>query len=104
MVRKDEVDPGLWSSIDKAKLIVPVDVHMGRLCRVLGLHNRKTASLLSAVEITEGFAKIEPEDPVKYDFALSRLGILDNCTGQRRDGCEICELFEYCLRRWDQNK
>jgi len=99
MVRKDEVDPGLWSSIDKAKLIVPVDVHISRICRIVGFHSRKTASLSAALEITEGFARIEPADPAKYDFALSRIGILDNCTGQHRAGCEFCELFEYCLRR-----
>jgi len=99
MVRKDEVDPGLWSSIDKAKLIVPVDVHMARLCRILGLHSRKTVSLLTAVEITESFAKIEPTDPVKFDFALSRIGILEDCDGRHRSKCELCELFEYCLRR-----
>ena len=104
MVRKDEVDTGLWSSIDKAKLIVPLDVHMARLCRILGFHSRKTICLPMAVQITEGFARIEPSDPVKYDFALSRIGILDSCTGQYRDGCESCELFEYCLRRQDWAK
>lgn len=104
MVRKDDVDLGLWSSIDKAKLVVPVDVHMERLCKILGLHSRKTASLSAALEVTESFAKIEPADPVKYDFALSRIGILDNCTGRRRDDCEICELFEYCLKRESWNK
>jgi len=104
MIRKDQVDLGLWSSIDKAKLIVPVDVHMARLCRILGLHRRKTVSLLAAVEITEGFAQIEPTDPAKYDFALSRIGILDNCTGQHRAGCEFCELFAYCLKQEDEAK
>jgi uncharacterized protein (TIGR02757 family) len=99
MVRNDEVDVGLWESIDKAKLIVPVDVHMGRLCRILGFHNRKTISLSTTVKITECFAEIEPADPVKFDFALSRIGILNNCTGQRRNGCEFCELFKFCLRR-----
>jgi uncharacterized protein (TIGR02757 family) len=54
-------------SIDKAKLIVPVDVHMGRLCRILGLHDQKTISLTTAMKITESFAEIEPADPVKYD-------------------------------------
>jgi uncharacterized protein (TIGR02757 family) len=99
MVRNDEVDTGLWKSVDKAKLIVPVDVHMGRLCRILGFHNRKTVSLSTAIEITEHFAQIEPTDPVKYDFALSRIGILDNCTGRRRSGCEHCKLFKFCSRR-----
>jgi uncharacterized protein (TIGR02757 family) len=99
MVRNDDVDTGLWKSIDKAKLIVPVDVHIGRLCKVLGLYSRKTVSLSAAVEITESFAEIEPDDPVKYDFALSRIGIVEDCTGRRRKGCEFCELFRFCSRR-----
>jgi len=96
MVRNDDVDTGLWKSIDKAKLIVPVDVHMGRLCKILGLYNRKAVSLSTAIKITEGFAEIEPADPVKYDFALSRIGILENCNGQYHNNCESCELLGFC--------
>jgi uncharacterized protein (TIGR02757 family) len=99
MVRDDDVDTGLWRSIDKAKLIVPVDVHMSRLCKTLGLYDRKTVSLAAAVEITESFSQIEPADPVKYDFALSRIGIVDNCTGGLRPECELCQLFAICLPR-----
>jgi len=98
MVRRDEVDPGLWRSVDKAQLIVPVDTHMSRLCRILRLSNRKTASLAAAVEITKNFSVIEPADPVKYDFALSRIGIVENCTGRFREGCEACDLACYCLK------
>ncbi len=96
MVRNDDVDTGLWKGIDKAKLIVPVDVHMGRLCKILGLYNRKAVSLATAIKITEGFAGFEPADPVKYDFSLSRIGILENCNGQYRKGCESCELLGFC--------
>jgi len=99
MVRDDDVDTGLWKSIEKTRLIVPIDVHMSRLCKILGLYNRRTASLSAAVEITESFAEIEPDDPVKYDFALSRIGILENCNGRRRKDCEFCELFGFCSRR-----
>lgn len=99
MAREDDVDTGLWKSIDKAKLIVPVDVHMNRLCRILGFYDGKTISLKSAEEMTDSFAEIEPEDPVKYDFALSRIGILENCTGRINDNCEDCELFDYCLQK-----
>jgi uncharacterized protein (TIGR02757 family) len=99
MVRDDDVDAGLWKRIDKAKLIVPVDVHMGRLCRILGFYDRKVISLSTAVKITDCFAQIEPADPVKYDFALSRIGILDNCTGRHRSGCEFCELFKFCSHK-----
>lgn len=96
MVRRDEVDPGLWSSVDKAKLIVPVDVHMARLCRILKLYDQKTVSLAAAVKITESFAEIESTDPVKYDFALSRIGILEDCNGKLRPQCQDCELLEFC--------
>lgn len=99
MVRSDEVDTGLWKVIDKAKLIVPVDVHMGRLCRILGFYDQKTISLKSAEKITYSFTEIEPADPVKYDFALSRIGIIENCTGRIRDKCKSCELFCYCLQK-----
>ena len=96
MVRHDEVDIGLWRGVDKARLIVPIDVHMARLCRILGLHNDKTTSLRTAVRITSAFAELEPGDPVKYDFALSRIGILENCTGQRRSECAHCSLCGVC--------
>jgi len=75
MVRSDDVDPGGWNEIPPAKLIVPLDVHMHRICTELGLTRRKSADLRCAVEITDAFRAIEPADPVKYDFALTRFGI-----------------------------
>ena len=99
MVRDDDVDTGLWRSIDKSKLIVPVDVHMSRLCRILGFYDRKTVSLATALKITDSFTEIEPADPVKYDFALSRIGIVEDCTGNFRPECESCELLEFCYNR-----
>jgi uncharacterized protein (TIGR02757 family) len=101
MVRCDDVDVGLWKSIDKAGLIVPMDIHMGRLCRVLGLHENRAISLSTALKVTAGFARIEPSDPAKYDFALSRIGILEDCTGGRRKECEFCELHAICAPRWN---
>jgi len=99
MVRDDDVDAGLWRSIDKSKLIVPVDVHMSRLCRILGFYDCKSVSLATAIKITESFAEIEPADPVKYDFALSRIGIVEGCTGSFRPECESCQLLEFCYNR-----
>ena len=99
MVRDDDVDTGLWKSIDKARLVVPIDVHMGRLCKILGFYNQKAVSLKTAVQITQGFAEIEPADPVKYDFALSRIGIVENCNGRYHNDCEFCELFKFCRQR-----
>jgi len=83
MVRKDEVDAGLWKKIDKSKLVMPVDVHIGRLSKILGLHNRKTINLKTAVEITAGFRKICPQDPAKYDFALCRTGMMQKRNGKK---------------------
>lgn len=97
MVRKDNVDAGLWKAIDKSKLIIPIDVHIARLCKILGFYERKTPNLATAVEITGKFAEIEPSDPVKYDFALSRIGIVENCNGRYDSNCEFCELFEICF-------
>lgn len=98
MVRCDAVDPGLWKSVDRARLVVPVDVHMARLCEVLGLWRGGNVSLKAARRITSRFAEIEPADPVKYDFALSRIGILEHCTGRMHEACAECELFDYCRR------
>lgn len=99
MVRDDDVDAGIWKSIDKAKLLVPVDTHMARLCRILGFYERKTVSLATAVEITRKFAELQPDDPVKYDFALSRIGIVEECNGKYRLQCEDCELLRFCRKR-----
>lgn len=75
MIRKDEVDPGGWDDIPASKLIVPLDTHMNRFCLLSRITKRKQASMKTAHEITGYFRRIVPEDPVKYDFALTRLGI-----------------------------
>ncbi|MEN8208423.1 MAG: TIGR02757 family protein [Candidatus Fermentibacteria bacterium] len=75
MIRTDEVDPGGWEWISPSVLIVPLDVHMFRAAGALGFTRRKTASLAAAFEITEHFRAVSPDDPVKYDFALTRMGI-----------------------------
>jgi len=76
MVRKDAVDPGVWKRIPASRLIVPLDTHMHRIARELGLTSRKDTSMRTALEITAGFRLVEPADPVKYDFSLTRTGIL----------------------------
>lgn len=75
MVRKDNVDPGCWAKIPRSKLIVPVDTHINRICGRLGFTNRKTADLKTALVITDMFKQLSPNDPTKYDFALTRLGM-----------------------------
>jgi uncharacterized protein (TIGR02757 family) len=78
MVRQDEVDPGGWEDVPASKLIVPVDTHMYRICLLLGLTTRKQADIRTAIEITDAFRAMAPEDPVRYDFSLTRLGIRDD--------------------------
>ncbi len=75
MIRSDRVDPGGWDTIPPSKLLVPVDVHMHRFSTLLGLTSRRQADLRTAREITERMKAFSPGDPVKYDFALTRLGI-----------------------------
>lgn len=75
MVRRDNVDPGIWQTVSPACLIVPLDTHMHRVSLAMGLTARKQADLRCAIEITEQFASVCPEDPVRYDFALTRLGM-----------------------------
>ena len=83
MVRKDDVDPGGWHEVSPSMLIVPLDVHMHRACRALGLTERKGADMRTAVEITDAFREIAPEDPVRYDFCLTRPGISGNVDPRR---------------------
>ncbi|MBD3348811.1 MAG: TIGR02757 family protein [Candidatus Eisenbacteria bacterium] len=80
MVRQDEVDPGGWADVPASKLVVPLDTHMHRISRALGFTARAQADLRTALEITRAFHEFAPDDPVKYDFALTRLGIRDDVT------------------------
>lgn len=75
MVRRDAVDPGGWVGVSASRLIVPLDVHMHRMGLLLGLTRRRQADFLAAEEVTAAFRAVAPEDPVRYDFALTRLGI-----------------------------
>lgn len=88
MVRQDDVDPGGWSGIPRSKLIVPLDTHMHKIGLGLNMTKRRQADLRTAVEITKQFARISPDDPTKYDFALTRFGI--------RDDLKMEDMFGMC--------
>ena len=75
MVRKDRVDPGGWAKVNPSRLIVPLDTHMYKTGFLLGFTKRRSLDLKTALEITQGFRGILREDPVKYDFCLTRFGI-----------------------------
>lgn len=74
MVREDNLDMGLWKKIDKKDLILPLDTHTFKVSQKLGLLTRKTYDLKSAVLVTQKLKEFDPNDPIKYDFALYRLG------------------------------
>lgn len=77
MVRQDDcgVDFGIWNRIKPSQLICPCDVHVDRVARKLGMIDRKQTDWKTAVELTENLRKLDPLDPVKYDFALFGLGV-----------------------------
>lgn len=79
MVRKDDrgVDLGLWHRIRPGQLLMPLDVHVDRVARRLGLLERRQTDWLAVLELTDKLRALDPDDPVKYDFALFGLGILD---------------------------
>lgn len=74
MVRKDHLDLGLWSGVDTKDLLVPLDTHTFALGKKLGLIQRKSYDFKAVLELSRALQKIDPSDPVKYDFALYRLG------------------------------
>jgi uncharacterized protein (TIGR02757 family) len=75
MVRKDELDFGLWSEIPPSKLVIPVDTHVAKICKELKLTRSKTVSWKMAEEITGKLAEFDKYDPVKYDFAICHIGM-----------------------------
>ncbi|KIC96338.1 TIGR02757 family protein [Flavihumibacter solisilvae] len=79
MVRKDNcgVDFGIWEKIGASRLICPVDVHVARVTRRFGLLKREAVDWQAAVELTTWLRKLDPADPVKYDFALFALGVVE---------------------------
>jgi uncharacterized protein (TIGR02757 family) len=101
MVRPaDGVDLGLWTRVPPSVLLCPVDTHIHKLSQNLGLTTRTDLSWDTAVEITRGLARFDPVDPVKYDFSLCHLGMLQRCPS-RRDAarCEGCGVQPVC-RHW----
>ncbi len=97
MVRRTAPDLGLWTFVDPAKLVMPVDTHIHRVATFLGLNRRKSADWKTARALTARLAQFDAADPIRYDFALCRLGILDLCSRTRRkENCDVCLLRDVC--------
>jgi uncharacterized protein (TIGR02757 family) len=93
----DGIDLGDWS-IDPAILLVPVDVHIHKLARNLGLTRRPAPSWRTTEEITRALARFDPADPTKYDFSLCHMGMLQRCPSRRDAGrCEGCGVQPVCV-------
>jgi uncharacterized protein (TIGR02757 family) len=106
----EAIDLGLWGAESRLvatfprgrflradQLVIPLDTHTGRISQYLGLTQRKSLNWRAALEVTEALRECSPSDPVRYDFALARLGILDLCQKKYRiEICEKCSLLPVC--------
>ncbi|CAN5328794.1 TIGR02757 family protein [soil metagenome] len=98
----DGVDLGLWR-VPPSALVIPLDTHIQKLSRNLGFTKRKDASFRTATEVTKALARFDPQDPVKYDFALCHLGMLKRCPSRRDETrCHGCAVKPVC-RHWRGN-
>ena len=104
MVRRDQPDLGLWTSVSPSRLLIPVDTHVENMSRAIGLTRRRSRSWKMAEEITARLALLDAADPVKYDFALCHTRMAGDCR-DRRDAivCPPCGLREVC-RHWRRVK
>ncbi len=98
MARPDDgVDLGIWPGLSPACLVIPVDRHIGKLARNLGMTRRGSDDWQTAEEITAFLRKIDPGDPVRFDFPLCHLGISGVCShGDNPDDCKGCPLGSAC--------
>jgi len=98
MVRgPDAVDLGAWRGVPRSALVIPLDTHVLRVGRCLGLTARADATWRTAEEITASLRRVDPEDPVRFDFALCHLGMSGACPARRRaEACLVCPLRGAC--------
>ncbi|MDI7188932.1 TIGR02757 family protein [Leptospira santarosai] len=97
MVRKEYPDFGIYATISPSELQFPLDIHIQRIASVLRIGSRQTPDWKKAEEITDFFREIFPDDPVRGDFALSRLGILKKCkSAYDVELCETCRINTIC--------
>ncbi len=99
MVRRDAVDFGAWPGVSPSQLIVPLDVHVIRLGQCLGLTNYRSPGWKMASDITASLRRLDPADPVRYDFALCHVGMRDQCGFNRPLADARCPLRGWCRPR-----
>ena len=99
MVRRDALDLGVWSRVAPSQLIVPLDTHVIRVGRCLRLTRYTSPGWRMAVDITASLRRIDPDDPVKYDFALCHIGMMNACGFNRAQADSQCPLRGACRPR-----
>jgi len=99
MVRGDALDLGVWRRLSPAKLIVPLDTHVIRVGRCLRLTNYTSPGWRMARDITASLRRLDPDDPVKYDYALCHLGMMNACGFNRAQADSQCPLRGLCRPR-----
>jgi len=104
MVRKDALDLGVWSRIAPARLVVPLDTHVIRVGRCLKLTTYTSPGWRMARDITASLRVLDPDDPVKYDFALCHLGMMNACGFGRAQADSQCPLRGLCHPRLPARK
>ena len=96
MVRHDAVDPGGWTLIPASKLLIPLDTHTIRVGKCLRLTKRASPGWKMAADITSALRKLDPLDPVRYDFSLCHLGMMGSCGYDTKQGDTQCPLRPLC--------
>lgn len=94
----DAIDLGIWSHIPRSALIIPLDTHVARIARLVGLTSRADGSWRTAREVTDALRQLNASDPVGYDFAIAHLGISGACAGRFEPAiCPGCPLAPVCI-------
>jgi uncharacterized protein (TIGR02757 family) len=96
MVRRDEVDLGVWTRVSTSRLIVPLDTHVIRLGRCLRLTRYVSPGWKMAADITASLRRLDPIDPVRFDFAICHVGMMSACGFGRKQGDSQCPLKGLC--------
>jgi uncharacterized protein (TIGR02757 family) len=99
MVRRDALDLGVWTRVSPARLIVPLDTHVIRVGRCLKLTRYTSPGWPMALDITRALRVLDPADPVKYDFSVCHLGMMNACGFQTSRGNAHCPLKAVCKPR-----
>jgi uncharacterized protein (TIGR02757 family) len=99
MVRRDEVDLGVWTRVTPARLIVPLDTHIIRLSQCLQLTRYRSPGWRMATDITAALRRLDPSDPVRFDFSICHVGMMGSCGFEMKQADSQCPLRGLCKPR-----